>query len=116
MSATKGGNGTEPLIPDAAAILKNLAALPAATYEPGETVIAAGDATGKLLLLKHGSVEVVKAGTHIAKISDPGAVFGELAQPDNPPELRGYAYRMMQMLHVERDAAERVRTRLDGKP
>lgn len=44
------------------------------------------------------------------------AVFGELAQPDNPPELRGYAYRMMQMLHVERDAAERVRTRLDGKP
>src|SRR5262249_59152660 len=33
----------------------------------------------KLLLLKQGVVEVVKEGTQIARISEPGAIFGELA-------------------------------------
>ncbi len=42
-------------------------------------VIAAGETTGKLLLLRRGSVEVVKEGTQVARISEPGAVFGELA-------------------------------------
>ena len=67
------------LVPDAARIQKSLAMLPVSTYEAGETVIAAGEATGKLLLLRRGSVEVVKEGTQIARISEPGAVFGELA-------------------------------------
>jgi CRP-like cAMP-binding protein/mannose-6-phosphate isomerase-like protein (cupin superfamily) len=66
-------------IPDAAAIQKSLAMLPVSTYEPGETVIAAGETTGKLLLLRQGLVEVAKEGTQIARISEPGAVFGELA-------------------------------------
>src|SRR5258707_49882 len=55
------------LVPDAATIQKRLAMLPVSTYEPGETVIAAGEATGKLLLLRRGSVEVVKEGTQKAK-------------------------------------------------
>jgi len=42
-------------------------------------VIAAGETTGKLLLLGQGSVEVVKEGAQVARISEPGAVFGELA-------------------------------------
>ena len=68
-----------PLIPDAAAFQKSLAMLPIATYEPGEMVIAAGATTGKLLLLRQGVVEVVREGTQIARISEPGSVFGELA-------------------------------------
>jgi CRP-like cAMP-binding protein/mannose-6-phosphate isomerase-like protein (cupin superfamily) len=68
-----------PFIPDANAIEKRLAMLPVSTYEPGEVVIAAGETTGKLLLLKRGLVEVVKAGMQIARISEAGAVFGELA-------------------------------------
>jgi CRP/FNR family transcriptional regulator, cyclic AMP receptor protein len=52
--------------------------LPISTYEPGETVIAAGAITGKLLLLRV-VVEVAKEGTQIARISEPGSVFGELA-------------------------------------
>jgi CRP/FNR family transcriptional regulator, cyclic AMP receptor protein len=68
-----------PLIPNASEIQKSLAVLPIATYEPGEMVIAAGATTGKLLLLRQGVVEVVREGTQIARISEPGSVFGELA-------------------------------------
>src|SRR5215213_7270487 len=68
-----------PLIPDAATIQKSLAMLPISTYEPGEMVIAAGATTGRLLLLRQGVVEVVREGTQIARISEPGSVFGELA-------------------------------------
>src|SRR5262249_38786673 len=67
------------LIPDAATIQKRLAMLPVSRYEPGEMVIAAGETTGRLLLLRQGSVEAVKEGTQVARISEPGAVFGELA-------------------------------------
>src|SRR3954463_15346140 len=68
-----------PLIPDAATFQKRLAMLPTATYQPGEMVIAAGATTGKLLLLREGVVEVVREGMQIARISEPGSVFGELA-------------------------------------
>ena len=68
-----------PLIPDAATIQKSLAMLPISTYEPGEMVIAAGATTGQLLLLRQGVVEVLREGTQIARISEPGSVFGELA-------------------------------------
>jgi signal-transduction protein with cAMP-binding, CBS, and nucleotidyltransferase domain len=68
-----------PLIPDAAAFQTKLAGLPLATFRPGETVLAAGKATGELLVLRRGAVEVVKDGERIAKVSEPGAVFGELA-------------------------------------
>src|SRR4029077_19720328 len=67
------------LSPDAATIRKSLAMLPVSTYEAGEMVITAGERTGKLLFLRQGSVEVIKEGTPVARISEPGAVFGELA-------------------------------------
>jgi CRP/FNR family cyclic AMP-dependent transcriptional regulator len=68
-----------PLIPDPAAFQRRLAALPAATYQAGETVLAAGSRTGRLFVLRKGAVEIVKDGVQIAKVSEPGAVFGELA-------------------------------------
>jgi CRP-like cAMP-binding protein len=70
---------TMSFIPDLDAFKKSLAALPVKTFEAGQTVIAAGSATGQLFILKQGLVEVVKDGQQIAKISEPGAVFGELA-------------------------------------
>ena len=48
-----------PLIPDTTALQESLAYLPLATYEPGETVLAAGSKTGRLLFLKDGAVAVV---------------------------------------------------------
>ena len=68
-----------PLVPDTAAFLKKLADLPVTGYQAGESVLASGSKTGRLLVLLSGSVEVVKDGVQIAKVSAPGTVFGELA-------------------------------------
>jgi CRP-like cAMP-binding protein len=59
--------------------------MPLATYQPGETVLAAGTKTGRLLILKKGAVAVEKNGTVIAKVTEPGAVFGELSALLNQP-------------------------------
>jgi len=67
------------LIPDTAVFQKRLAALPLATYQAGETVFAAGSKTGRLLILRKGAVAIVKEAVEIAKVAEPGAVFGELS-------------------------------------
>src|SRR5579859_6897871 len=58
---------------------RRLAALPLARYEVGDTVFAEGTKTGRLLILKTGAVAIVKGGTEIATVAEPGAVFGELS-------------------------------------
>jgi CRP-like cAMP-binding protein len=68
-----------PLIPDKAAFQNSLATLPLVTYPAGETVIADGSRTERLLILRKGTVAVVKEDTEIAKVTEPGAVFGELS-------------------------------------
>jgi CRP-like cAMP-binding protein len=68
-----------PSISDNVVFQKNLAALPVATYQAGETVLAAASTTGRLLILKEGAVSVVKEGVEIAKVTEPGALFGELS-------------------------------------
>ncbi len=72
-------------IPDLAAFKKSLASLPVATFEPGQTVLAAGSTTGQLFILRQGLVEVVRDGLQIATVSEPGSVFGELAVILNKP-------------------------------
>ena len=67
-----------PLIPDT--VFQNkLSTLPLATYRAGETVLTAASTTGRLLILRQGAVAVVKDGVAIAKVTEPGAVFGELS-------------------------------------
>ena len=73
-----------PLIPNTA-VLQRIGTLPLATYQPGETVIAAGTKTGRLLILRKGAVAIEKEGTVIAKVTEPGAVFGELSALLNQP-------------------------------
>src|SRR5262249_28640715 len=73
-----------PLIPNTA-VLKSIATLPLATYQAGETVLAAGTKTGRLLILRKGAVTIEKEGTVIAKVTEPGAVFGELSALLNQP-------------------------------
>ena len=67
------------LIHDPQVWQKRLAALPLATYAAGDTVFAEGSKTGQLLILKSGAVSIVKSGTEIATVSEPGAVFGEIS-------------------------------------
>jgi AbiU2 len=66
-----------PLIPNIAVFQRKLAGFPLAPYQAGETVLAAGSTTGQLLILREGAVEVLKEGVQIAKVTEPGAVFGE---------------------------------------
>jgi hypothetical protein len=58
-----------PLVPDAATFHKRLAALPLATYQAGETVLAAGSRSGRLLILRNGAVAIIKDAIEIAKVA-----------------------------------------------
>jgi CRP/FNR family transcriptional regulator, cyclic AMP receptor protein len=73
-----------PLIPNIA-VLQRIGTLPLATYQAGETVLAAGTKTGRLLILRKGAVIIEKERTEIAKVTKPGAVFGELSALLNQP-------------------------------
>jgi CRP/FNR family transcriptional regulator, cyclic AMP receptor protein len=64
---------------DNAALQRAVAALPVWAYEAGETVLAEGTRTGRLLIPKQGTVCVVAGGVEIARVAEPGAVFGELS-------------------------------------
>jgi CRP-like cAMP-binding protein len=66
-------------------VLEVFATLPIATYEAGETVLAAGTTTGRLLILRRGAVTIQKEGTEIAEVTEPGAIFGELSALLNQP-------------------------------
>jgi CRP/FNR family cyclic AMP-dependent transcriptional regulator len=68
-----------PLIPDSAVFQKRLGVLPLRTYQAGENVLTAGSRTGQLLILKKGAVSISKEAIEIAKVAEPGAVFGELS-------------------------------------
>jgi CRP/FNR family transcriptional regulator, cyclic AMP receptor protein len=64
---------------DTSAFDKILATLPLTTYRAGETILSDGSKTGRLLILKSGEVAVLKNSAVLARVDQPGAVFGELA-------------------------------------
>ena len=64
---------------DGAEFGKVLAALPLATYAAGEAVITDGSKSGRLLILKKGAVVILKGAIEIARVKEPGAVFGEIS-------------------------------------
>ena len=65
--------------PDGAVFEKLLANLPVVTRLAGETVLNAELKTDLLLILKKGAVVVLKDSVEIARVEQPGAVFGELS-------------------------------------
>jgi hypothetical protein len=79
---SKNDNETIECVPRGSARIAfqdTLAALPIVTYEAGETVIADGSRTGRLLILMNGTVTILKDDKEIPKVAEPGAVFGELS-------------------------------------
>ena len=66
------------LFHDAEAWQSKIAALPLASFGAGETVLAEGTKTGRLLILKSGAVGIFKGDVEFAQVTEPGAVFGEL--------------------------------------
>jgi CRP-like cAMP-binding protein len=77
--ATTWGRAKMAPIHDAEAWQSKLAALPLASYGAGETVLAEGTKTGRLLILKSGAVGIFKGDVEFAQVTEPGAVFGELS-------------------------------------
>jgi CRP-like cAMP-binding protein len=68
-----------PLIVETALFRESFATLPVASFHAGDTVLGAGLKTGRLLILKKGVVAIIKENVEVAKVSEPGAVFGELS-------------------------------------
>ena len=64
---------------DVTAFEKVLAVLPLESYVTGETILRAGSITGRLLILRSGAVVILKDCVEIARVEQPGAVFGELS-------------------------------------
>ncbi len=58
---------------------KMVSTLPLTTYRAGDTILAAGSRTGRLLILKKGAVVVLNGSAEIARVNHPGAVIGEIA-------------------------------------
>src|SRR5262245_38323735 len=93
------------LIPDRAVFQNRLGALPIATYEAGETVLAAGSRTGRLLILKSGRVSIAKEDIVIATVAEPGAVFGELSALLDQPHAADVCALEASQFHVADSAA-----------
>jgi len=72
---------------DDAAFEKMLSALPVRTYHAGETILSDGAKTGRLVVLKSGQVAVLKNSAELARVDQPGAVFGELAALLDQPHV-----------------------------
>lgn len=64
---------------ESARVREKIATLPVRKFGAGETILAAGSTTGTLFILAEGALEVVREGVKIDEVSEPGAVFGELA-------------------------------------
>jgi len=60
-------------------ILARLAGTPARTFAPGESLMQEGQETGRLFVLKSGTVEVRRRGVVVTQIGEPGAVLGEIS-------------------------------------
>src|SRR5215468_10506708 len=73
------------VIPDKTAFQNSLASLPVVTYQPGETVIADGSKTGRLLILKKGTIAIVKEDSVLPAVEILGAGDGlRVLSPPRP--------------------------------
>jgi CRP/FNR family transcriptional regulator, cyclic AMP receptor protein len=72
---------------DVTAFEKILSALPVTTYQAGDSILSDGSKTGRLLILKSGEVAVLKNSAVLARVDQPGAVFGELAALLDQPHV-----------------------------
>jgi CRP-like cAMP-binding protein len=60
-------------------ILSRFDGVAPAAFAAGESLIVEGRETGKLFVLKSGTVEIRRRGVVVTEISEPGAVLGELS-------------------------------------
>jgi CRP-like cAMP-binding protein len=60
-------------------VLESLTVFPEVAFAEGELVLRQGTTTERLLFLKEGAVDIVRDEVLIARVAEPGAVFGDMA-------------------------------------
>lgn len=60
-------------------ILEICASLPTQTFKAGEALIVEGSVDNRLFFLVSGSVSILKGTEEVARVSDAGAIFGEMS-------------------------------------
>jgi CRP/FNR family transcriptional regulator, cyclic AMP receptor protein len=60
-------------------VLDRLGGFPLDRFAPGEAVLSQATLTGRLLFLRDGVVDVLLEDVFIARVAEPGAVFGDVA-------------------------------------
>jgi CRP/FNR family cyclic AMP-dependent transcriptional regulator len=87
------------------AILEAAQGLPVTTLGVQGVLVAEGARSGKLYILKSGDLEVVRDGSVVAAISDPGAVVGEISALLEVPHSATVRSRSGAVVHVADDPA-----------
>jgi CRP/FNR family cyclic AMP-dependent transcriptional regulator len=93
-------------------VLEKLADHPLRVFEAGDVVLSAGSRTGRLLFLKHGAVDILVDDVDVVRISEPGAVFGDVALLLDQPHKADVRAVQPSSFHVVEDGE----AFLDGEP
>jgi CRP/FNR family transcriptional regulator, cyclic AMP receptor protein len=67
------------LIVEPRLVLEKVSAFPLRAFERGDIVLSEGSETHRLLFLNRGAVDVVKDEVQLTRVSEPGAVFGDMS-------------------------------------
>ncbi|MDX1540017.1 MAG: cyclic nucleotide-binding domain-containing protein [Geminicoccaceae bacterium] len=84
-------------------LLERIAALPERTVEAGDLVLRAGGATGQLMFLKRGALDVEIEDEHLVRVAEPGAVIGDIAFLLNRPHTADVRAASRSVLYVADD-------------
>jgi CRP-like cAMP-binding protein len=67
------------LIVEPSQVLEKVSGFPLRAFERGDIVLSEGSATHRMLFLNRGAVDVVKDEVQLTRVSEPGAVFGDMS-------------------------------------
>lgn len=90
-------------------ILSTVSMLPRVEFEAGEEILVEGTKSGRLYFLVKGLVAIVRSGVQVAEISDPGAVFGEMALLLDAPHTATVKALVHTRFHVMENGAKLIR-------
>lgn len=87
-------------------ILSIVSTLPRVDFEAGEEILVEGAQSGRMYFLVKGLVAIVRSGVQVAEVSDPGAVFGEMALLLNAPHTATVKALVHTRFHVVEDGTK----------
>lgn len=95
------------------AVRERLAACPITAFAEGELILRQGSVTGRLLFLHDGAVEIVRDEVRLARVSEPGAVLGDMAVILGRPHSADVRAAAPSRCHVIEDPARLLRAEPD---